>query len=172
MHKIQQRPLSHLGQPCWPTWRSTRPVVDILIIFISTNNIWQGEAIYSWLNQFNCWWTMWFGDRWKEDLDPNEVWTPGEIGTMGMETIFWSPYVCLFDGSSKEKIKRWSKKIQINTKLSFYCFFKQVFGRCKSDLWYPNLGKCTANYFGTGFLAYYFWTELWISYSIRVVLCS
>lgn len=52
---------------------------------------------------------MWFGDRWEEDLDSSELRTPAEIGTMGMVTIFISQYVCLFDGSSEEKIKRWSQ---------------------------------------------------------------
>lgn len=40
-----------------------------------------------------------------DDLDSNKVQILGEPGTMGMETIFISQYVCLFDVSSKEKIK-------------------------------------------------------------------
>lgn len=49
---------------------------------------------------------MWFGDRWEEDLDPNKDRAPRELEIMGMETIFISQYVCVFDVSSKEKIKR------------------------------------------------------------------
>lgn len=66
---------------------------------------------------------MWFGGRWEEDLDHNKDHDPRGLGIMGMETIFISQYVYLFDVSSKEKIKRWSWVKKINTRQSFFhCF--------------------------------------------------
>lgn len=65
---------------------------------------------------------MWFGDRWEEDLDPNKDRAPRELEIMGMETIFISQYVCVFDVSSKEKIKRWSWIKKPTWSSFFHCF--------------------------------------------------